>query len=125
MPGKQKVTLYLSDELHRQFKIRSAVDGETMSSMAQRAIEFYLSHAEIVESCSEPYGQTHKVHSCPSCSASVTVNSAGLSLVGNSSNSLLDDFGRISRVSDLSQDSAVGVVREDCKRSDEGELITC
>ena len=83
MPDKQKVTLYLSDALHRQFKIRSAVDGETMSSMAQRAIEFYLENPETVESVGEAYGQTHRVHSCPKCSASVTLKNSTLSLVDN------------------------------------------
>lgn len=51
--GKQKVTLYLSDELHRQIKIRSSVDGETMSSTTQKAIEFYLKHSEVVDHTSE------------------------------------------------------------------------
>ncbi|MEO0377531.1 MAG: hypothetical protein AAF329_23605, partial [Cyanobacteria bacterium P01_A01_bin.17] len=67
MPGKQKVTFYLSDELHRQFKIRAAVDGETMSSMAQRAIEFYMNNAELVESSGHVHGGAHRIHHCPEC----------------------------------------------------------
>ena len=125
MPDKQKVTLYLSDDLHRQFKIRSAVDGETMSSMAQRAIEFYLNNAETVESASEAYGQTHRVHSCPKCSAAVTLKDSELLLVGEKSSSLLDGLESIGRISDLHNDAAIEVDREDSKRSDEGELITC
>ena len=125
MPDKQKVTLYLSDELHRQFKVRSAIDGETMSSMAQRAIEFYLNHAEVVESSSEAYDQTYRVHSCPNCSASVTLQDSKLSLVGKDSSSFLDGLESIGRISKLSQDAAVSVSKRDSKRSDEGELITC
>ena len=34
MQTKQKVTLYLSPELHRRLKIRSAVDSEPMSDLA-------------------------------------------------------------------------------------------
>ena len=83
MPEKQKVTLYLSDDLHRQFKIRSAVDGETMSSMAQRAIEFYLGHAEVVEYSSEACKQAHSVHHCPRCAAALSLGESGLVLVGD------------------------------------------
>ncbi|MEL6555335.1 MAG: hypothetical protein AAFQ63_18015 [Cyanobacteria bacterium J06621_11] len=138
MPDKQKVTLYLSDALHRQFKIRSAVDGETMSSMAQRAIEFYLENSETVESVGEAYGQTHQVHSCPKCSASVTLKDSKLSLVDNHASPLLDELESISCISRLSQDVPSNDVdngveasctepggRESSERSDEGELITC
>ena len=125
MPDKQKVTLYLSDDLHRQFKIRSAVDGETMSSMAQRAIEFYLNNAETVENYSEAYGQTHRVHSCPKCSAAVTLKDSGLFLVCEKADSVLDGLESIGRIQDLRSDAATDVDREDSKRSDEGELITC
>jgi hypothetical protein len=50
---KQKVTLFISDDLHRQVKIRSAIDGETMSSIAQRAIQFYLGHPDAAKGPSE------------------------------------------------------------------------
>lgn len=134
MPDKQKVTLYLSDALHRQFKIRSAVDGETMSSMAQRAIEFYLENSEVVESVGEAYGQTHQVHSCPKCSASVTLKNSTLSLVDSHASPLLDELESISCISRLSQDVPSGGAEVGCsepsakerpERSDEGELITC
>ena len=42
MSDKQKITVYISEALHRQFKIRSAVDGETMSSMAKEALETFI-----------------------------------------------------------------------------------
>jgi hypothetical protein len=58
-----KVTLYLPPDLHRQLKIRSAVEGEAMSSIAKRAIDFYLSHGEVVaESLETSFGQLSSLH---------------------------------------------------------------
>lgn len=45
----QKVSLYLPPEVHRKLKIRAAIDGEPMSSIAERAIVFYLSDSETIE----------------------------------------------------------------------------
>jgi hypothetical protein len=108
MPAKQKVTLYLSDDLHRQFKIRSAIDGETMSSMAQRAMEFYLGHAELVEGAesasvgdaSARHGQAHVVHSCPQCASAVTLRDGSLTLIRDYSERQYDDLARLGRVSE-------------------------
>ena len=120
MPDKQKVTLYISDELHRQFKIRSAVDGETMSSMAQRALEFYLGNAELVDNVgdhgSEVYGKAHQVHSCPQCSAAVALRGDGLSLVHEHSEHV---------VGELSGLDCIPSLERNFDSSDEGELITC
>jgi len=137
MPDKQKVTLYLSDDLHRQFKIRSAVDGETMSAMAQRALKFYLSHADLVENPAGGYGRTHQVHNCPQCKSAVALNDNSLILVRNHSSHVQDDLLGIEEISSLTQqDSSVqtssvadvnckGEGRQDSKSPDEGELITC
>lgn len=116
MPAKQKVTLYLSDELHRQFKIRSAVDGETMSSMAERAIEFYLGHAEVVEGVGEIQGQTHRIHTCPKCDASVALRKNSLALIQGHAGQNFEVLTGLERISELGSDS---------KQPDEGELITC
>lgn len=78
MQDKQKVTLYLPPELHRQLKIRSAVDGEPMSSIAQRAIVFYLDNPEVVDDLGSPYGQAHRVYNCPECTTSVFMNEGEL-----------------------------------------------
>jgi hypothetical protein len=67
MEDKQKVTLYLSPQLHRQLKIRAAVDVAPMSELAQKAIEFYLNHSEVVEGTVAQQGRTYQVHSCPEC----------------------------------------------------------
>lgn len=76
---KAKVTLYLPPDLHRQLKIRSAVEGEAMSSIAKRAIDFYLAHGDVVaEGLESSFGQTHRVHSCPSCSSPVVLREGEL-----------------------------------------------
>ncbi|MBD1805146.1 MAG: hypothetical protein KME25_22855 [Symplocastrum torsivum CPER-KK1] len=73
MQDKQKVTLYLPPGLHRQLKIRAAVDTESMSAMVERAIVFYLHHPELVDEVEASYGRTHQVYSCPECSNSVVL----------------------------------------------------
>lgn len=75
MQGKQKVTLYMPDDLHRQLKIRAAVDGEPMSALAERAIDFYLNHSDVVEGMQ---GKAHLVYECPSCTTSVVIRDGDL-----------------------------------------------
>ena len=84
MQTKQKVTLYLSPELHRRLKIRSAVDSEPMSDLAERALDFYLTNPEIVEEFEESsYGRTHRVYSCPTCESSLVLRNGELVALGN------------------------------------------
>lgn len=78
MQDKQKVTLYLPPEVHRQLKIRSAVDAEPMSAIAQKAIVFYLQHPELIEEAGETHGQAHQVYSCPECAQPVVVRDSQL-----------------------------------------------
>jgi hypothetical protein len=79
MQDKQKVTLYLSPELHRQLKIRAAIDSEPMSAIAQKAIVFYLAHPEVVDEVEEAAkGQTHRVYNCPECTGSVVLQEGEL-----------------------------------------------
>lgn len=73
MQDKQKVTLYLPPGLHRQLKIRAAVDSDSMSAMVERAIVFYLRHPELVEEVEASYGRTHRVYTCPDCSSSLVL----------------------------------------------------
>jgi hypothetical protein len=77
MQDKQKVTLYIQPELHRKLKIRAAVDSEPMSSIAERAILFYLENPEVVDEAGT-YGQTHRVYSCPECTSSVVMREGEL-----------------------------------------------
>lgn len=79
--NKQKVTLYLSPELHRKLKIRSAVDSEPMSELAERALVFYLANSEMVDEVST-YGKTHRVYTCPNCESSLVVKDGELVALG-------------------------------------------
>ncbi|MBD2682633.1 MULTISPECIES: hypothetical protein [Nostoc] len=81
---KQKVTLYLSPELHRKLKIRSAIDCQAMSEIAERALIFYLSNSELVDEVeASSYGRTHRVYSCPTCNSSLVLRDGELVTLGN------------------------------------------
>lgn len=73
MQAKQKVTLYLSPELHRRLKIRAAIDSEPMSELAERALIFYLTHPEVVDRVETSIGRNHRVYACPECATSVVM----------------------------------------------------
>ncbi len=74
MQDKQKVTLYLPPGIHRQLRIRSAIDTESMSAIVERAIDFYLKHPEIIDAeDASSYGKTHQVHICPECDAAMVM----------------------------------------------------
>jgi hypothetical protein len=66
---KQKVTLYLPQELHRRLKVKAAVDVETMTDLAERAIAFYLSNPDVVDHYDHSHGQAHRIYGCPECSS--------------------------------------------------------
>jgi hypothetical protein len=83
MQEKQKVTLYIPPELHRQLKIRAAVDNDSMSAMVKRAIAFYLDHSDLVEQGEAPNGKTHQVHSCPECHSSLVMRDGELHSLKN------------------------------------------
>lgn len=83
MQAKQKVTLYLSPELHRRLKIRSAVESEAMSELAERALVFYLTNSELVDEIENSYGRAHRVYSCPSCESSLVLHDGELVALGN------------------------------------------
>ncbi len=118
MSAKQKVTLYISDDLHRQVKIRSAIDSEPMSSIAQRAIEFYLAHSDVVEQTNGQIGGTHRVHACPKCATPVVLREDGLSLVQSSAGKQFETMA-----ADL--ESLPGLVSDSPGIAGEGELIAC
>ncbi len=76
----QKVTFYLPERLHQQLKIRSAIDGDSMSGLADKAISFFLAHADIVESAG--VGHTHQTYNCPSCAQTVVIRDGELLAIG-------------------------------------------
>jgi hypothetical protein len=112
-----KVTLYLPPDLHRQLKIRSAVEGEAMSSIAKRAIDFYLTHGEVVaESLESSFGQTHRIHSCPSCASSVVFREGELFEVAQA-------IGAVQ--GDTLGDAVVPEIVANSGSREEGELVVC
>ncbi len=89
MQDKHKVTLYLPPELHRQLKIRAAIDTEPMSALAERALAFYLKHADVVEEVeSVAHGRNHRVYTCPECTTPVVMREGDLVSVHNQPNVL-------------------------------------
>jgi len=100
MQDKQKVTLYLTPDLHRQLKIQAAVESDTMTALAQRAIAFYLNHSETVDRV-ERHGLTHQIYACPVCSSSLRVKEGQLAPVGHSPSILSDEDLSLSQIEDL------------------------
>jgi hypothetical protein len=81
MEDKQKVTLYLPPQLHRQLKIRSAVDADSMSNIVEKAVDFYLKHSEVVDGV-ELHGTTHQIYNCPECDRSVVIKDGEMVALG-------------------------------------------
>ncbi len=111
---KQKVTLYLPHDLHRQLKIKAAVDSETMTDIAQKAIVFYLSHQDVVDQYGDGYGHNHRVYHCPECSSSVVLREGEIVSIHNFSDVLLDGELIVDSHQSLNTDS-----------SEEEELVPC
>jgi hypothetical protein len=112
-----KVTLYLSSDLHRQLKIRSAVEGEAMSSLAQQAINFYLTHSDLVaEYSNSSMGRTHRVYDCPNCTASLVLKHQELVEVSDVASRSLCTSLHTGDISNIILDSS---------QCDEGELVVC
>jgi len=114
MQAKQKVTLYLSPELHKRLKIRSAVDSEPMSELAERALGFYLANSELVEEVDDSYGRTHRVYSCPTCESSLVLRDGELVTLGNQPGVIGDHLP----IDDMERD-------ETNKQKGEEELVPC
>lgn len=91
MQEKQKSTLYLPPELHRKLKIRAAVETEPMSAIAQRAIDFYLSHPEVVDQVEGEQGHIHQVYICPDCSSPTVLRDGKLISLRHQPSAVLDD----------------------------------
>jgi hypothetical protein len=92
MQDKQKVTLYLPPGLHRQLKIRAAVDSDSMSALVERAIVFYLRHPEVVDEVEATYGKSHRVYNCPECSSSVVLQEGEMVSLENQPSILAEEL---------------------------------
>lgn len=75
-----KITLYVPEDLHHQLKISSAINKESMSDIAQKALSFYLSHQELVERAG--VGHIHQVYNCPECTQSIVFRDGELLAIG-------------------------------------------
>ncbi|MDJ0510538.1 MAG: hypothetical protein QNJ64_14985 [Crocosphaera sp.] len=93
MQDKQKVTLYLPPGIHRQLKIRAAIDEDSMSALVEKAVGFYLKHPDKVEEVeAEAYGKTHQVHICPECEAAMVMRDGQMVSLKNQPSVITDDF---------------------------------
>lgn len=116
MQDKQKVTLYLSSELHRRLKIRAAVDSEPMSTLVERAVIFYLEHPDAVEAVEASRRQVHQVYTCPDCSGPAVLRNGQMV-------SLRDQPGVLAESDDLS--SQVPASNSGIDQHGEEELVPC
>jgi hypothetical protein len=91
MEDKQKVTLYLSPKLHRQLKIKAAVDLEPMSSIAEKALEIYLQHPELVDLVTNRQCGSHQVYNCPECSQPTVIRNGAMVSIGQQPGILNDE----------------------------------
>jgi len=115
MSDKQKVTLYIPPGLHRQLKIRAAVDAESMSELVERALVFYLKHPEVVDRV-EVYGQTYQVHQCPECDSSLVMQDGQLATLKERPTVLADE---------LPEDKVAQQVQTHSNSQGEEELVPC
>lgn len=114
MQAKQKVTLYLSPELHKSLKIRSAVESEPMSELAERALVFYLANSELIDEIEGSYGRTHRVYSCPNCESSLVLREGELVALGNQPGVIGKDI----TIDEMEQEQEIN-------QKDSSELVPC
>lgn len=116
MQDKHKVTLYLPQELHHKLKIRSAVDLEAMSTIAERAIIFYLENSEVVDEIESSHGQVHRIYNCPNCTSAVVLRDGEMTSLQEQVAALLDDEAATVRVQEICAEA---------NQMGESELIAC
>lgn len=113
MQSKQKITLYIPPELHRQLKIKAAVDVESMSSLVEKAIAFYMQFPEKVDEIrSSVHGKTHQIHMCPDCDSPMVMRNG--EMVSLSSRSAV-----------LEEGMSLEVASQGSEKPDEEELVSC
>ncbi|BAQ62056.1 ABC-type multidrug transport system [Geminocystis sp. NIES-3708] len=105
MQEKQKVTLYLPPTLHRQLKVKAAIDTDSMSALVEKAISFYLKHPEAVEELEASYGKTHQVHICPECNAAMVMRDGDMISLKNQPNIVDEEFPLIGETKEINKDT--------------------
>ena len=114
MQSKQKITLYIPPELHRRLKIKAAVDVESMSSLVEKAIAFYMQFPERVDEIqASVHGETHQIHFCPDCKSPMVLRDGEMVSL-NSSPGILEDVPL--EVANQSEESG---------KPNEEELVSC
>jgi hypothetical protein len=114
MQDKQKVTLYLPSSLHRQLKVKAAIDTESMSALVEKAIGFYLKHPETVEEVEASYGKTHQVYICPECNAATVIRDGEMISLKNQPSVIDEEFPLVS-----------DKVPIEMRSKDQEELVPC
>jgi hypothetical protein len=104
MQEKQKVTLYLPPTLHRQLKVKAAIETDSMSALVEKAISFYLRHPDTVEEVEASYGKTHQVHVCPECDAAMVMRDGEMISLKNQPNIVDEEFPLIGEGSEINAD---------------------
>jgi hypothetical protein len=93
MQSKQKVTLYIPPDLHRKLKIRAAIDVESMSTLVEKAVSFYIQHSDRVEEVKvSAQGKTHQVHICPECDAAMVIRDGNMISLRNQPGIVSDEM---------------------------------
>jgi hypothetical protein len=92
MEEKQKVTLYLTSDLYRQLKIKAAVELETMSTIAARALEVYIQHPELIEEATNISLGKHQVYNCPECDHPTVIRDGEMVAIGSQPSILEDEL---------------------------------
>jgi hypothetical protein len=92
MEEKQKVTLYLTSDLYRQLKIKAAVELETMSTIAARALEVYIQHPELIEEAANARLGKHQVYNCPECDHPTVIRDGEMVALGSQPGILADEL---------------------------------
>jgi hypothetical protein len=119
MQDKQKVTLYLPPDLHRKLKVSAAVSSEPMSTLAERALVFYLDHPDVVAETQEAsHGRVHRIYNCPQCSSPLVVRDDSLESLGQQPTILSDEELSVPAVRDSIHRSRLG-------HQGEEELVPC
>ncbi|BAZ05255.1 hypothetical protein [Calothrix sp. NIES-3974] len=116
MQAKQKVTLYLTPEVHKKLKINSAISSEPMSELAERALVFYLANSELVDGYEGVYGSTHRVYNCPHCESPLVLRDDELVALGKQAGIIAQE--------ELDFDVIADGENESCPQG-EGELVPC
>lgn len=115
MQSKQKVTLYIPPELHRKLKIKAAIDVESMSTLVEKAIAFYMQYPDKVEEIeASVQGKTHQVHFCPECKSPMVMRDGEMVSLNNQDSVVREEISL--KVASQASDSG---------ESNEEELVSC